>query len=82
MDKFILSYVNAEDCVSYDREFDNLAALRAFVDERHKDATSYQIIVIRKMESSSAVEQRAVNASVAGSIPASSATYVALVAAE
>lgn len=44
---FILSYVNLPTSEKhYDRNFFSMAALRAFVRERHSKWSSYQIIVV------------------------------------
>lgn len=49
MDHYTLSYVNtAADTVNYDKEFDTIIKLIAFVNDNHKNVTSYQIIVSRK----------------------------------
>lgn len=51
MDKYTLSYVNLpETTIHLDMEFETMIKLIAFVNTSFTTATSYQIIVVRKIK--------------------------------
>jgi hypothetical protein len=56
---FVLSYVNLEnDTALYDREFNDMDELKAFVDGQHPDCTSYQVIVTSDRSSDAITQEK------------------------